>query len=155
MQLALGEAGRMSQQSDHGVAATIRVFQSFTEHHVAAAFAMNSAGLGKTHKPRAEVAGVREGARVQLRIAAGQPAASAAFWWCLVVERREGDNLGPLPPPTLKDVWIDEGEGSIRRERDPLPRWSQGRRCARRGPGDVCGGCGHLAEIDVTLGNDG
>src|SRR5262245_23423536 len=37
-QPAPGEAGRMTEQSDHGVTGTGGVFQPRTEHHVAAAF---------------------------------------------------------------------------------------------------------------------
>ena len=47
MQLALGKACRMAEQSRHGVACPARIFETFAQHHVAAAFAVHPPRLCK------------------------------------------------------------------------------------------------------------
>src|ERR1700726_12733 len=79
VQLARREAGRMSQQADHGMAHPLRVLESFSEHHVAAAFAMHRAGLAKSPEAALETMGVCQHARVELRIAAREPAGIAVI----------------------------------------------------------------------------
>src|SRR5262245_40022835 len=79
VQLALGEARRMAEQPDHGVANAIGVFESFAEHHVAAAFAVDGPRLRKARKPRTKARRIRERAGMELRISARQPAAVTAL----------------------------------------------------------------------------
>ena len=51
LELAGDEAGRMSEQSGHGMTHTIGVLESLAEHHVAAAFAVDCAGRGEARQP--------------------------------------------------------------------------------------------------------
>ena len=87
MQLALGEAGRMTEQAGHGVANAVGILDPFSEHHVAAAFAVDRPALGEPGKPAPEAPRGRERARMQLRITAGQPAHVAVVGRRLVGER--------------------------------------------------------------------
>ena len=47
MQLAFGKAGRMTEQSRHGVMTTVGGFDALTEHHVAAALAVHGTRFGE------------------------------------------------------------------------------------------------------------
>src|SRR5258708_29702322 len=58
MQSARREAGRVSEQADHGVAHPLRVLQAFAEHHVAAALAVHPPGRPKSSQPLLETMGV-------------------------------------------------------------------------------------------------
>ena len=52
VQLALREAGRMAEQPGHGVADAVGVLEAFAQHHVAAALAVDRAGLRQTARAR-------------------------------------------------------------------------------------------------------
>ena len=54
MQLASGEAGRMTEQAGHGMAHAIRVLDPFAKHHVAPAIAVHRPALGEVREPAAE-----------------------------------------------------------------------------------------------------
>ena len=79
----------MAEQSGHGVALAGGILEALAEHHVAAALAMHRAGLGEAPQPRRKSPRGRERIGVQLRIAAGQPAAIGTLGRRLVGERRE------------------------------------------------------------------
>ena len=68
----------MAEQSRHGVADAVGIFEAFAEHHVAAALAMHRRVVCEAREPGAKTLRGRQRAGVQLRIAAGQPAAVAA-----------------------------------------------------------------------------
>src|SRR5262245_54261099 len=87
MKPAFGEARRMSEQSGHRVADTLRVLDSLAEHHVPAALAMNGTRGGEAAKPVAEAARRRKVARAELRISARQPAYVAILGRRLVGQR--------------------------------------------------------------------
>ena len=70
---ALGEAGRVAEQAEHGVRLAVGILQRFAQHHEAAALAMHRAGRAKALHPGAEIRRRGEPAGMQLRIAAGQP----------------------------------------------------------------------------------
>src|SRR5712692_698907 len=151
MQLALGEARRMAEQSGHGVADAVRVFEAFTEHHVATALAVNLAGLGKLREPSTKMLRSRKRSRVQLRIAAGQPTAIAVLRWRLVGERRERDDLRSGSPPSVEDMGINKREGRVGRERDALAgrRYrSSVRRCRED---RLCRRRDHRIEIEMAF----
>jgi hypothetical protein len=63
-----------------------------------------------------------ERAGVQLRIAAGQPAAIGALRRLLVGQRRERKNLRAGRAPRLDKMRVDEAEGTIIGERNALAR---------------------------------
>src|SRR5258707_13847219 len=58
MQSARREAGRVSEQADHGMAHPLRVLKAFAEHHVAAALAVHPPGRPKSSQPLLETMGV-------------------------------------------------------------------------------------------------
>ena len=60
MQSARREAGRVSEQADHGMAHPLRVLKAFAQHHVAAALAVDRAGHRKLLQPLPETTGVRQ-----------------------------------------------------------------------------------------------
>src|SRR5258708_5339058 len=64
MQLARGEAGRMSKEADHCVARPLRVLKAFAQHHVAAALAVHRAGCPKSPQPLPEAMSVCQQASV-------------------------------------------------------------------------------------------
>ena len=66
-----------------------------------------------------------KGAGMQFRIAAGKPAAVAAFRRRLVGEWRERHDFRAGMPPAVEDVRIDEGEGRV--ARPSAMRWPGGR----------------------------
>ncbi len=76
MQSAAGEAGGVAEQAGHGMARARRVLQPLAQHHEAAALAVHRMPRGERRQPGAEFLGGREAPGMQLRIAAGQPAAS-------------------------------------------------------------------------------
>ena len=70
-----------------GMAHATRALDPFAKHHVAAALAVHRPALGEVREPAAEALRRRERTRMQLRIAAGQPARVALFRRSLVGER--------------------------------------------------------------------
>src|SRR5258707_8693226 len=133
VQLARREAGRMPQQAGHGMAHPLRVLESFTEHHVAAAFAMHRAGLAKSPETALETMGVCQPARVKLRIAAGEPAGVAVIGGWLIRQRRERNDLGAAAPPAVTKMRIHERKCRIHRDRDALSGRRQSGAVARCG----------------------
>src|SRR4030088_2986540 len=85
----------------------------FPQHNVAATFAMDRARHCELREPRAKALRCSQRARVQLRIAAGQPATVAALGGRLVGERRERNDVRAGAPPTVENVRVDEGEGRV------------------------------------------
>src|SRR5215470_10786934 len=57
MQLARREAGRMSQQADHGMTRPLSILKAFAEHHVATAFTVHRARRCKSPQTRLEMKG--------------------------------------------------------------------------------------------------
>src|SRR6266705_805700 len=74
VQAAFEEAGRMAEQAGHGMSDAIGIFESFAEHHVAAALAVNRARRGEFYESIAKPPRRCERAGVELRVTAGQPA---------------------------------------------------------------------------------
>src|SRR5580700_11256575 len=153
MQLALGETRPMAEQAGHRVAPAGRVFQALAQHHVAAALAMDRAGLGKMLETTGEIARVREGLRVQLRITARQPAAIGFRGRRFIGKRRERQNLCTSFAPGVDRMRIDETEGLVARERDAL---AGGWQCRRSVNGRAGTKNARVAdngvEIDTALG---
>src|SRR5215471_4131032 len=77
MQLARREAGRMSQQADHGMTRPLSILKAFAEHHVATAFTMHRARRCKSPQTDLEMKGIRQRAGMKFRIAAREPAGIA------------------------------------------------------------------------------
>src|SRR5271168_3386061 len=75
MKFAPGEACRVAEQPGHGVASARRIFQTFTQYHVAAALAVHRTRLGETPQSGRKCSRASQRVGMQLRIAAGQPAA--------------------------------------------------------------------------------
>src|SRR5271166_1028769 len=125
MKLVPGKARRMAKQPGHGVARAACILQALAEHDEAAALAVYRARACKLRQPGAKARGRRQRPGVELRIAAGQPAAIAVFGRRLVGERRERDDLRAGRPPALDDVGIDEGEGRVAGEGNAFARRPQ------------------------------
>jgi hypothetical protein len=64
VQRAFREARRMAEKSGHRVAHTVRILKPCTEHHVAAALAVDRTRARKLRKPGAEAVRGRQYARV-------------------------------------------------------------------------------------------
>src|SRR5262249_38123280 len=108
MQLALGKARGMAKQPSHGVADAIGVFQPLAQYHVAAALAVHGPRGGELREAAAKLLRRGKRPRLQLGIAAGQPAAVAACRRRLIGKRRERDDLGAGASPAVENVRIDE-----------------------------------------------
>ena len=159
MQLPAGEARCMAEQSGHGVAPPRRILEALAQNHVAAAFAMHRARLGKAPQPCGKSPRGGERIGVQLRISAGQPAAIGTFGRRLVGERRKCKNLGAGATPRLNEVRINEAEGLIAGQRDALARRRQGRDIYRSrhrsGRHDRRRARNNGVEIEMALGRRG
>jgi hypothetical protein len=151
MQLASGEAGRMTKQARHGMAHTIRVLDPFAKHHVAAALAVHQPALGEVREPAPEVLRRRQLTRMQLRITAGQPAHVAFFRRSLVGERGKHRYLGTRALPGLEQMRIDECERRVRGERDALSRRRQRCRAVRCVSLDPRGERGDVVEVQMLF----
>src|SRR5690606_12154839 len=96
------------------------VFQRLSEHHVAAAFAVNGMSSGKARQSGAEVLGGSKTTGMELGISAGKPADVASLRRRLVRKRGERDQFGALSPPVATEVRVEEGEGGIPGQSDAL-----------------------------------
>src|SRR5713226_1144215 len=110
VQFALGEARRVAEQPRHRMAGAVGILEPLSEHHVAAALAVDGTRHRKLRKPGAKALRGRERAGVKLRIAAREPATVAAPRRRLVGKRGERKNLGAGSPPAVEDVGVDERE---------------------------------------------
>src|SRR6516225_6019413 len=95
----------------------IGIDKPLPQHHVTSALTVHRPALSEVLKPSFEASGVRQRARVQFRIAAGEPACVAIFRRWLISEWREGDNLSAGAPPTAQHMGIDEGRRYLRQAR--------------------------------------
>src|ERR1700704_3027005 len=102
MQLALMKTRGVAEQAGHGMADAAGILETFSEHHIAAALAMNRTCPGKAGKTTAKSVCGGKGTRMQFRITARQPADIAGVGRRLVGERREGHDLGAGAPPTTQ-----------------------------------------------------
>src|SRR4026209_2794173 len=91
------------------------------------ALAVHRPCRGKAGGAVAEFVSAREPARVQLRVSARQPAGIAILRRRLVGKGRESHDLRTCAPPTIENMWIDEGESSILRECDARSGRRKGR----------------------------
>src|SRR5512135_463497 len=155
MELALREARGMAEQPGHGAAHAIRILEALAENHVAAALAMHLTRRGEAGEPVAETVRRGKPPRMQLGIAAGQPADVAALRRLLVGKGREGEDLGALPPPSCDEMRVDEGEGVVLGERDAHARRADRGRCLPRRDARSSCKLNDLIEIEVALGQVG
>src|SRR5579871_3046154 len=131
MQLPRCEAGGMAEQANHGMALPLCILEPLAEYHVTAALAVHWTGCAELSQPLMETMRLRKHARVQLRIAARQPAGVAIVWRRLIGQRRKTGDLSAGPPPSIAHMRIHEREGRIRCNGDALPGWGQGGTAAR------------------------
>src|SRR3954447_7508131 len=120
VQLALGKARRVAEETGHGVAMTARILHAFAEHHVTPAFAVHRPRLRKAREPGAKSARPGQGGGGQLGVGARGPGAIGVIGRRLVSEGREGHDLRPRAPPSLDDVRIDECKSRVAGQRDAL-----------------------------------
>ena len=118
----------MAEKPEHGVANARSIDQAVAQHHVAAAFAMHRAGLGKAHHAGAKARRGRKCPGMKFRIAAGQPARIAIGGRWFVGQRREGVDFGAGAMPAGQHMRIDEAEGGVGGKRDALAGRSQRQR---------------------------
>ena len=155
MQFAFGEARHMAEQSRHGVATTLRVFEALAQNHVAAALTVHWPRLGELLQSRTKAFHSDERIGMKFRIAARQPAAIGVLRRRLVSKRREWKDLGAGFSPSLDEMWIDEAESLIARQRDTLSRRRNGPRPRRRRDGERHGVCDNGLEIEMPLRHGG
>ena len=91
----------------------VRVFQRFSQHHIASAFTMHRLRLRKLGKRRLEARCGSQLSGEKLWITAGQPADIAGRVRSFIGKRREGKDFGAGLPPLALQMRVEEGEGGV------------------------------------------
>src|SRR5262249_32277720 len=151
MQLALGEARGVSEQTGHLVARAVRILDALAQHHVAAALAVYRPRLREAREPVPEALRGRECTGMEFGIAAGQPADVAAFWRRLIGERRKSRDLRARFAPAREHMRIDERKRRVRRQRDTLAGGRQRANSTRRDRFDRSRASDDGVEIEISF----
>src|SRR4029077_20603536 len=89
MQFAFGKAGRMTEQAGHRVVASIGIFDTLAQNHVAAALAMHRTRRGEAAQAFGKTSRCRDRIGMQFGVTTGQPAAIGALWRRFIGQRRK------------------------------------------------------------------
>jgi hypothetical protein len=113
VQPPLGMAGFQPEQPGHGMARACLVDQPLPQYHVAAAFAVDRAGLRMVAQASQKPRGRREPSGMQFGIAARQPDHVGLACRGFVGQRRKRQDLRARRLPALQQMRIEERERRI------------------------------------------
>src|SRR5262249_53314991 len=113
MQFWVRRARRNIEQARHAMRAALLVRQALPQNHIAAAFPMDGPCPGEVLQACKKTLCGCKPFRMELRVAARQPAKVAVIWGRLIGKRREEVDFRARLSPAKKNMRIEKRKGFV------------------------------------------